>query len=117
MYKTLVIVGRLILVCVATDVCIAQQSTASGTPVVPCGKADEYCVNRASSNGWCKVQQAKDAQMYGPTLAGSFKTKALATAEMCRRYEAASPDLDKCSDVLPTGVCDKTSEKEKHKEK
>ena len=90
---------------------VGQQRTATNT--VQCGKAGEYWVNRATSNGWCKVQEATEAQMYGPTLAGGFKSRKEAISEMCRRYDFGSPDSDKCSDVLPKGTCDSQHSKDK----
>lgn len=84
-----------------------RSNTSQATSTVQCGKAGEYCVNRATSSGWCKVQEATEAQMYGPTLVGGLKSREEAKAEMCKKYDFGNPDTDKCSDVLPKGACDK----------
>lgn len=89
----------------------AQQNTAPS--ISQCGTRGEYCVNRATSNGWCKVQGATEQQMYGPTLVGGLKSREDATAEMCRRYDFGSTDSGKCADVLPKGICDGKRSKEK----
>jgi hypothetical protein len=77
-----------------------------------CGQRGEYCVNRATSNGWCKVQEATEAQMYGPTLVGGFKSQKDATTEMCKRYDFGSTDPNKCSDALPKGTCGSRTSKD-----
>jgi hypothetical protein len=72
-----------------------------------CNRGGQYCINRATSSGWCKVQEATEAQMFGPNLAGPYNSRADATQSMCKNYyEPASSDPNRCGDVLPKGVCD-----------
>lgn len=71
-----------------------------------CTKEGQFCINRQTSSGVCKVQEATEAQAYGPNLAGPFETRAEATSAMCKNYyDPGTSDQDKCSDVLPRGVC------------
>ena len=82
-------------------------SLAADTQGTLCTKAGQYCINRETSSGRCKVQEATEDQVYGPNLGGPFPTRAEATEAMCKNYyDPATEDTNKCGAVVPANICD-----------
>jgi hypothetical protein len=85
---------------------ILASERAAAPPDSICTKAGQFCVNRETSSGVCHVQEATERPQLGTNLAGPFNSRAEGNAGMCRLYEPASGDADKCGAVAPQGICD-----------
>jgi hypothetical protein len=83
-----------------------RAASAAAPPDSICTKAGQFCVNRETSSGVCHVQEATERPQLGTSLAGPFNSRAEGNAGMCRLYEPASGDADKCGAVAPQGICD-----------
>jgi hypothetical protein len=83
---------------------VTLRGATKGSSDVGCTKAGQYCVNRENSST-CHVQETTEAPL-GAYLAGPYASRDKGNEEMCKRYEPASTDPNKCGTVAPMNICD-----------
>lgn len=69
--------------------------------------ADQFVVNKATTNCNCRVQNTKERPQVGSQHLGPFKTKAEAIKAMCDDIDPNMEDKNKCWTTTPADICPK----------